>query len=209
MTGWRTLVTATDTDVGKTIFSAALCAASGAAYWKPVQSGGDELDSATVARLSGAEVLPETYRFSQPLSPHRAAELDEIAIDIDALGVPDHDGPLVIEGAGGVLVPLTRQILYAELFAVWQHPVVLCARTTLGTINHSLLSIEALRNRDIPILGIAFIGGENADNERTICEMGGVKRLGRLPPMGQFDRDMLRDTFLANFDLNDFTGASV
>lgn len=200
----RIVITATDTDVGKTMFAAALCAASGAAYWKPVQSGLEEIDSETVGRLSGANILPEAYRLTRPLSPHRSAELDGVTIDPARLAPPDVEGPLVIEGAGGVLVPLSRDILFAEMFARWQIPVVLCARTTLGTINHSLLSIDALRARAVPIRGIAFIGDANADNERTICDFGAVKRLGRLPMLNAPDRISLRDAFLQNFHLEDF-----
>jgi len=204
MSAPRVVITATDTGVGKTMFAAALCAASGADYWKPVQSGLEEIDSDTVERLSGAHVLPEAYRLTQPLSPHRSAELDGVTIDPARLELPDVARPLVIEGAGGVLVPLRRDVLFVEMFARWRIPVVLCARTTLGTINHSLLSIEALRTRAVPIRGIAFVGDANADNERTICDFGAVKRLGRLPMLDAPDRMSLRDAFLHNFRLEDF-----
>ena len=142
------VVTGTDTGIGKTIFAAALAGALGGHYWKPIQSGLEEAsDSATVAALSGLapeRILAEAYRLSAPRSPHLAAELDGVAIDPERLTPPDLD-PLVVEGAGGLLVPVTRDLLYADLFARWGHPVVLVARTGLGTINHSLLSIEALR----------------------------------------------------------------
>ena len=202
------VVTGTDTDVGKTVFAAALVGALDGHYWKPVQAGLDDgSDSASVAALSGlttAHVLPEAYRLTAPCSPHRAAEIDGVTIDPDRLIPPQVEGPLVIEGAGGVLVPVTRELLYADLFARWRLPVVLVARTALGTINHSLLSIEALRSRGIAILGVAFAGDAVPDSEATIVAMGGVKRLGRLPYLDPLDRETLADAFAANFSLADF-----
>jgi len=199
------VVTGTDTDAGKTVFAAGLAAALGAAYWKPVQAGLDDgTDAARVAALGVTRVLPETYRLNTPCSPHRAAEIDGVTIDPERLRPPTVDGPLVIEGAGGVLVPVTRDLLFADLFARWGHPVVLVARTALGTINHSLLSIEALRARGVPILGVAFSGDANADSEATIAAIGGVKRLGRLPWLKTLDAESLRAAFAEHFDLEDF-----
>lgn len=204
------VVTGTDTGVGKTVFAAALAGALGARYWKPVQSGPDDeggSDSRRVTRLAGLSperVVPEAYRLSQPLSPHRAAELDGLAIDPARLALPPGDGPLVVEGAGGVLVPLTRGLLYADLFARWAAPVVVVARTGLGTINHSLLTLEALRARGVPVLGLAFVGEANADNEATICAMGRAKRLGRLPILPEITPAALAAAFAAAFDPEDF-----
>ena len=202
------VVTGTDTDVGKTVFAAALAGALGATYWKPVQAGlEDGGDAATVARLGGVppgRVLAEAYRLTTPCSPDRAAELDGTAIDPDRLVPPALDGPLVIEGAGGVLVPVTDDLLFADLFARWQAPVVLVARTTLGTISHSLLSIEALRARGVPILGIAFTGDPVEHSEATIARIGGVRRLGRLPRLTPLDAASLSTAFAAHFDLADF-----
>ena len=156
------VVTGTDTGIGKTVFAAGLAGLLDGAYWKPVQSGlADETDAQVVARLAGlspGRILPEAYRLTQPLSPHRAAELDGVSIDLDRLTIPDAGRLLIVEGAGGLMVPLTRERLLIDVFARWRAPVVLCARTALGTINHTLLSIEALRRRDIPLLGVAFIG---------------------------------------------------
>ncbi|WBO23301.1 dethiobiotin synthase [Sphingomonas abietis] len=200
----RIVVTGTDTGIGKTVFAAALTRALGATYWKPIQSGLlDGADGETVATLGVTRILPEAYRLTEPLSPHRAAELDGVAIDPARL-VPPADDPLIIEGAGGVLVPVTRTLLYADLFARWALPVVLVARTGLGTINHSLLSIEALRARAVPILGVAFVGEANEDNEATICAIAGVKRLGRLPILDPLDADRLAAAFAAHFRLEDF-----
>jgi dethiobiotin synthetase len=160
-----------------------------------------------VLRLSGlsaTQILPEAYRLKTPASPHLAAEIDGVVIDPDALVLPNTDGPLVVEGAGGLLVPLTREITYIDVFARWQAPVVLCARTTLGTINHTLLSIEALRARRIPLLGVAFMGEENRDSERVIVEMGHVRRLGRLPHLAPLSADALRAAFAHHFNRDDF-----
>ncbi len=201
------IVTGTDTNVGKTVFAAALASALGAYYWKPVQSGLDAGgDASAVAALGvrGDRILPETYRLTEPCSPHLSAELDGIEIDPDRLSLPPTPGTLIVEGAGGVLVPLTRQFLYAELFARWGQRVVVVAGTSLGTINHSLLTIEALRTRSVPIVGVAFNGEANEESEAIIADMGGVKRLGRLPHLAQLTPENLRAAFLAGFNLNDF-----
>ncbi len=208
MTAPRIVVTGTDTDIGKTVFAAALTGALGASYWKPVQAGLDAKgDSARVADLSGAppsRILPEVYRLTTPCSPHRAAEIDGVAIDPSRLALPQADGPLVVEGAGGVLVPLTRSLTYADMFARWACPVVLVASTRLGTINHSLLSVEALRSRGVPILGVAFVGDGNEDSEAIIAALGKVKRLGRLPLLDRLDQSALSAAFHAHFRIEDF-----
>jgi dethiobiotin synthetase len=201
----RYVVTGTDTGIGKTVFSAALAGALGALYWKPVQAGLDEeTDSQTVARLSGATVLPEGYRLKLPASPHKAAAAEGIAIAPDGLTLPATDKPLVVEGAGGLLVPLTEETLFIDLFARWGVPLILCARTALGTINHTLLSLEAIRARAIPLLGIAFQGEAQPDSERVICKFGGAKRLGRLDPVAPLDAAHLKKAFAAGFAMEDF-----
>lgn len=202
------VVTGTDTGIGKTVLASAIAGALGATYWKPVQAGlAERTDSETVARLAGAGVRihPEAWRLTLPASPHLAAERDGVRIDPDALMLPEVTGPLVVEGAGGVLVPLTRDMLFADLFARWGAPVVLAARTVLGTINHSLLSIEALRARGVPVRGIAFVGEPNEDSEATISAIGGVKRLGRLPHLERLDSATLARAFGDHFDVEDFS----
>ena len=204
----RIVVTGTDTGIGKTVFSAALVGALDGYYWKPVQSGlEDETDSDTVRRLSGLaaeRILPEAYRLKTPVSPHLAAEIDGVAIDPASLVLPPTARPLVVEGAGGLLVPLTSEVVTIDVFARWREPVVLCARTTLGTINHSLLSIEAIRARGIPLAGITFLGEENADSERTIVALGRTRRLGRLPHLAELTAAGLKAAFAAHFNLDDF-----
>jgi dethiobiotin synthetase len=197
----RFVVSGTDTDVGKTVFCAGLAAMLGARYWKPVQAG-FPTDSQTVAALTGAEILPEAYRLALAASPHQAADAEGIAIDPDKLEPPQ--GPLVIEGAGGLMVPLTRQTLFIDIFARWKIPLILCARTKLGTINHTLLSIAAIRARSIPLQGVAFIGEANEESERIIAEIGQVKRLGRLPLIEPLSAVRLADVFAKNFHKADF-----
>ena len=205
----RIVVAGTDTEIGKTVFAAGLADLLGAHYWKPIQAGLDgETDSQLVARLgglSGDRIVPERYRLRTPASPHHAAAMDGVRIAAETLDVPETgERALVIEGSGGLLVPLDRTTLYIDVFARWRLPVVLCARTALGTINHSLLSIEALRNRKIDILGIAFIGESNPESERVICEIGEVRRLGRLPRLSSLSRSTLRTAFEASFKSGDF-----
>jgi len=201
------IVTGTDTDIGKTVFAAGLTAALGARYWKPVQAGlADGSDAASVVTLGvpADRVLPEAYRLTTPCSPHLAAEIDGVTIEPDQLALPEVDGALVVEGAGGVMVPVTRELIFADLFARWGKPVVLVARTGLGTINHSLLSIEALRSRGVPIFGIAFVGDAVEDSEATIATLGKVRRLGRLPRLDPLNATTLAEAFAANFDLEAF-----
>lgn len=205
------VIAGTDTDVGKTVFAAALVHALNGAYWKPVQAGLDrgETDSDIVLRLSGCrrdQILPEAYRLATAASPHFAAERDGVAIDAALLTPPIIARPLIVELAGGLAVPLTRALLQIDLTAGWKRPVVLVAATRLGTINHSLLSIEALKRRQIPILGVAFIGEENADSERTICEMGGVARLGRLPRLEPLIPETLHRAFAESFRVDGILG---
>lgn len=209
----RYVVSGTDTGIGKTVFSAALVGALGGSYWKAIQSGlADETDSAAVLRLGALkreQILPEAYCLKTPSSPHLAARRDGIKIDPMRLEPPETPGPLVIEGAGGLLVPITEEIVFADIFANWQIPVILCARTSLGTINHTLLSVEALRHRGIPVAGIAFIGDENRDTQRVIARMGCVAQLGRLPWLPDLNAAALRAAFSENFDLAHLTGGLV
>ena len=161
------IVTGTDTEIGKTVVSAMLTLALRACYWKAVQSGTqDGTDTKSVQEMTGLpdhHFIPESYVLSQPLSPHRSAELDGTEINLTNLSkIPDTDRPLIIEGAGGLMVPLTRQALLIDLFQKWnmaeeKAPLILVSRTGLGTINHTLLSIEALKTRSIPILGSGAI----------------------------------------------------
>ena len=208
------IVTGTDTDVGKTVVSAMLTLALDAIYWKPIQAGtAESTDRERVAELTGlpeSRFRPERYILREPLSPHRAAELDGVEIEAHQLELPEDvpaDRWLIIEGAGGVLVPINRRRLQIDLFARWRAPTVLCARTALGTINHTLLSLEALKRRGIAVLGIIFVGESIPDTERTITEFGGTKSLGRLPILPRLDASALNTAFAASFNRHDFEAA--
>lgn len=183
----RLVVCGTDTDVGKTVVSAWLVQGLTARYWKPVQSGladgGDRSTVASLLKLPAERLLPEVYRLSEPLSPHWAAERDGLTIEPERLHLPPGDGPLVVETAGGVLVPLRRDWLQIQQLQRWQLPVVLVARSGLGTLNHTLLTLEALRHRAIPVLGLVLNGPPHADNPRTLAALGTVPVLAELPPL--------------------------
>jgi dethiobiotin synthetase len=200
------VVTGTDTDIGKTVVAAGLVAALDADYWKPVQAGLDgETDRETVmrlARLPAERAHAEAYRLTAPASPHRAAEIDGVEIDTARLMPPSTPRTLVIEGAGGLLVPLNRRELQIDLFARWGLPVLLVAATRLGTINHTLLSLEALRARALPLIGVLFTGDANADTQRTICDFGGVVSRGRLPSLTPLDSDTLSRAFSSGIDIS-------
>jgi dethiobiotin synthetase len=208
VSGRAFVVTGTDTGVGKTVFAAALAGALGASYWKPVQAGLEgETDSQTVARLSGAprgRILSEAWRLTTPASPHDAAARDGVVIDVAALDPPAVEGPLVIEGAGGLLVPLTPDVLTIEIFQRWGLPVILCARTALGAINHALLSLEALKARRIAVLGVAFVGEDAPESIAAVARFSGAKVLGRLPFLSDLTAASLAEAFAAHFDLGDF-----
>jgi len=207
----RIIVTGTDTGIGKTVFAAGLTRLLDGYYFKPVQAGlEDETDTAVVQRLSALpakRMLPEVWRLTTPASPHLAAERDGVMIDSKQLTLATLDRPLIVEGAGGLMVPLTRDVLYIDVFATWRAPVVLCARTALGTLNHTLLSLEALQSRGIPILGIALIGDAHADNERTLREMGRVPILGTLPRLDPLTPQSLAAAFCVAFARKSFMTA--
>lgn len=203
------IITGTDTGVGKTVFAAALTQALKAHYWKPVQSGIEtHTDSEMVAHLCDRQditIIPETYCLRTPVSPHLSAELDNIIIEPHKLTeLPTSTQPLIIEGAGGVFVPLTNEYLQIDLFAAWKIPVIICARTTLGTINHTMLTITALKARQIPIHGIVFIGDENINTQETIIKISGINCLGRLPWLQELTPITLQQAFKASFSLSAF-----
>jgi dethiobiotin synthetase len=176
-------VTGTDTNVGKTVVSAALMARYPAArYWKPVQTGIErDDDTAEVQRLSGGQAFQEGIRLRSPVSPHLAARRAQIRIELRSLRLPTESGPWVIEGAGGVLVPLNDSENMADLMAHLGLPVVVAARSALGTINHTLLTLKALRARGLRAAGIVMVGAPDRDNREAIEHWGGVPVLGEMP----------------------------
>lgn len=191
----RYFVTGTDTDVGKTAVSAWLVLHLGASYWKPVQSGLEgETDAAAVRRLAGIaaeRILPSAYELPEPLSPHEAARRAGVRIALERITLPRVSGPLIVEGAGGLLVPLNETDLVIDLIGRLRLPVILVARTLLGTINHTLLSLEALRARGLPIAGVVLNGPPVPHNRAAIEHYGKVRVLGHLPPLKPLDRARL------------------
>jgi dethiobiotin synthase len=188
-------VTGTDTDVGKTVVAAWLVARLGACYWKPVQAGTHpETDSATVRRLSGAtpdRILPEAYVLAEPMAPHEAARREGIAVDMAKLVPPPCNRPLVAEGAGGLMVPLNDQSLVIDLARELDLPLILVARSTLGTINHTLLSLEAIRRRGLALAGVVINGPETPHNRAAIERYGRVEVIAEIPWLEQVTPDAL------------------
>ena len=174
------------TDVGKTIVSSVLCELLFANYWKPVQSGElDNTDSMKVERLVSIETFkyfPEQFRLTQSLSPHVSAKLDGFHIEATDFVFPEFTGNLIVEGAGGLMVPVNENgLLYCDLAAEWKLPAILISRHYLGSINHTLMSIETLRNRNIPILGIIYVGDELPMTEDIIFTKTQIPTLFHVP----------------------------
>ena len=172
----RIIIAGTDTNVGKTIVSSLLVNKLDAHYWKPVQCGDLDTggDSATVKKLSGIKanrIIPEAYRLKLPASPNQAAAAEGITIDKENLKLPNHEGALVVELAGGLMVPLRDDWLQIDQVKVWNLPVVLVARSGLGTLNHTLLSIEALENRNIKVATLILNGEKHKENYNTLVTM--------------------------------------
>lgn len=185
-------VTGTDTGVGKTVAAACLARAWRAGYWKPVQTGtaGGDDDTAAAAALAGLpaeRVFAPAYVFQAPLSPHAAADLEGVRISMDSIALPQTTHPLIVEGAGGLLVPLNDRDFMIDLMARLALPVLLVARSTLGTINHTLLSLAALRARALPIAGVVLNGPPNAGNRTAIERFGQVRVLAELPHLDPLD----------------------
>ena len=182
-------VTGTDTDVGKTVVSAWLVAQLGACYWKPIQAGNHpETDSDIVRRLSGVaegRILAEAYVLPEPIAPHEAAQRAGVSIDLARLVPPSCDRPLVVEGAGGLLVPLNDRAFVADLASELHLPIILVARSTLGTINHTLLSLEAIRRRGLHLAGVVVNGPETPHNRAAIERYGRVEIIAEIPWLDQ------------------------
>lgn len=188
-------LTGTDTGIGKTITSAWLCNHWGSNYWKPIQSGLDEqTDSQWIESLSGATIHPETHRLNAPLSPHQSAERDGVKIQLSDFTLPAHEGNLIVEGAGGVLVPLNWRHTMIDLMQHLGLCALLVARSGLGTINHTCLSLQALKAAQVPVLGVILVGPANPANRDAIEHFGEVPVLAELPTFNAVNRQTLRDT---------------
>jgi len=191
----RIIICGTDTDVGKTIVSSFFVQGLKSIYWKPIQSGTEEgTDTQTVCKLLNLDpnrYLSERYKFKAPVSPHWAAERESSFIEPNNLLLPDLDKLIIIETAGGLMVPLNRNWLQIDQLKVWGAPIILVARTGLGTLNHTLLSLEALRSRNIPVLGIVLNGPPHNDNPKTLEQFGDTKILASLPIFDEVNAKVL------------------
>jgi len=191
------IVTGIGTDIGKTVVSSILAEALKATYWKPVQAGDlDNSDSIKIKKWcsENVQVLPEAFRLSQPLSPHSAAEIDNVKITASDLVLPKVDGNFILEGAGGIMVPFNQEgLLFVDLIPMWNLPVILVSRHYLGSINHTLLTAEILQNRGAKIEGVIFVGDENKSTESIILSKTKLKLIARIPITEKITREFIKD----------------
>ncbi len=187
-------VTGTDTDVGKTVASAWLMLHLNASYWKPIQSGLEEKDVDRIKNYTGApdsSFFPSTYELTQPLSPHESARRDGIEIEMDQFVTPDTNQNLIVEGAGGLMVPINDGQFVIDIISHLKIPVILVARSQLGTINHTLLSIEAMRKRDLEIFGIIMSGEKSPHNRQALEEYGNIPILAEIDHLETINKENL------------------
>ena len=192
----KIFITGIGTDVGKTVVSSVLVEALKADYWKPVQTGSFfSTDTAKVQKWvsnSESKCHPEGYLLKQYMSPHAAAELEGIDIDLNKLNMPDStNGTLIMEGAGGLMVPLNRKEFMVDLVKKFDAEVILVIQNYLGSINHSLLSIDVLKGRGVKILGIVFNGAPHQLSEDIIVDYSGLKVLGRINKEKDLNSDVI------------------
>lgn len=189
-------ITGIGTDVGKTVVSSIVAEALKATYWKPVQAGDlDNSDSIKVARYtSNVTVLEEGFKLTEPMSPHAAAEIDGVHIELADLKLPAIESNFIVEGAGGLMVPLNSEgLTFADAIEAWGLPTIVVSRHYLGSINHSLLTIEVLKARGIKIAGIIFVGDENKATESIILKHAAVNMIARIPMAENLDKAFIAD----------------
>lgn len=196
-------ITGTDTGVGKTLISTILVSALNAYYWKPIQSGiAEEISEQekikSLTQLSEEYFYPSNYALKAALSPDQAAKLENITIDMKHCVLPKINAPLIVEGAGGVFVPLNENECLLDLMQALQLPVIIVARGKLGTINHTLLTIEALRKRNLNIHGVIFSGDLNPENQLAIEKWGKVKTLFHVPQFEKVNENTIKTWINAN-----------
>ena len=189
------VICGTDTNIGKTLISAFFVRGLNSFYWKPIQSGIEsETDSQSIKRIANInkdKIINEAYTFTKPLSPHWAAELDNKIIDLELLNLPTIKGPLIVETAGGLMVPITRNYLQIDQIKKWGLPVILVCKSSLGTLNHTLLSIEALEKRNVEILGLVINGEKHLDNPKTLVEFSSLPIIAEFPYLKKIDSNNL------------------
>lgn len=186
-------ITGIGTGIGKTIVSAIITEKLEADYWKPIQSGdlaqSDSLIIESLIANHKSKIHPEQYRLNHPLSPHLSAKLDGITIDLTKFKLPETNNRLIIEGAGGLMVPLNDQHLIVDLIKKLGHQVILVSQSYLGSINHTLLTINTLQQYQIPIKGIIFNGEPNIESEKYILSYGNLLNLGNIPVLKTLSRE--------------------
>ena len=190
----KIIVAGTGPDVGKTVVSAILTTLLEGEYWKPIQCGDEESsDTATMKKwIDPTRIHMPVYSLKAPLSPHHAARLENISIRLDAIVPPQTRRPLIIEGAGGIFVPLTLKVLSFDLFKTWNCRWVIVSRHYLGSINHTLLTLEALKRQNVPVAGLIFNGEPNPDSEAAILEISQIPLLGRVLPEPLLDKKTIQ-----------------
>lgn len=203
----KLFISGTDTDIGKTVISSMLVAGLKAGYWKPVQAGKDPItDTQFVRKTTGFEdshFYPERFLLTEPMSPHAAAEIDNVSIRLDDFKIPKHTQKhLIIEGAGGLIVPLNDTDYVIDLISKLQTPTLLVAKSGLGTLNHTLLSVEALQRRKIELFGIVLVGDRHPSNEETIKKMSGTNHLWTIPILESINPHSLAKQFKETFALS-------
>ena len=189
----KLFVTGTDTDIGKTVVCAGLCMAWPAHYWKPVQAG-FPTDSEVLGRfIPPQNIHPSAYTLQHPMSPNQAGQRENISVQLKNISLPDYSARLVIEGAGGVLVPLNDDEDMTDLMKAMDCPVVVVARSGLGTLNHTFLTLSVLKKKNIPVLGVVMVGEFHPMNKKDISKKAPV--LLELPWLDTLSADALRSYF--------------
>lgn len=197
-------VTGTDTGIGKTLVSGMMMSALDATYWKPIQAGLDEeTDTEFVQRVSKADpsrIIPERYRLETPMSPHAAADIDGVKISLNDFELPEYETKhLIVEGAGGLIVPINWEHTVLDMIERLKLPVLLVARSSLGTLNHTLLSLEALRDRGIEVFAVVLNGEKHPSNKETIERFGDVP-VFEIETLHEIHSESLRKAFKQTFN---------
>lgn len=201
----KIFVTGTDTGIGKTVVSALMTVGLSATYWKPIQSGlKEETDTEYVRRVTGlsdTHFKDERFRLTEPLSPHASAAIDGVSISLTDFQLPKIEtGHLVVEGAGGLMVPINDEAMIIDLIEYLNLPALLVARSELGTLNHTFLSLEALRSRGIPIIGVIMNGPRNESNRKAIEKYGNIEVIGEMESIQPMNSNMLISIFKKMFN---------
>jgi len=186
-------ITGIGTDIGKTVISALLIEKLKADYWKPIQAGNlEDSDSHFIQKFTNCKKIhPEQFKLTEPMSPHAAAKIDNININLNEFKIPSTNYPLIIEGAGGLMVPINDNDLVLNLIKHFNIPVIIVSKNYLGSINHTLLTIEVLMKNNIQIKGVIFNGDSNPETERIIVLQTGIHILGKIPTIEKITKDSI------------------